>query len=284
MSSSRLDGEQRITLSNDGCFHHSTLGHAPTDQNSTRSTLQSFLEFLDQHCHNDGVNSTYKEIIRICIVGMLANYQSEASGYSDEPQTIAPNGLDELNAVHRSSATISLPQSLAFQHLQRQLLGQDYRRLSQASVTNMPEAEPLFRQLPPGVLYLFLACFPSNAYHMQRLDQLLFHTSGPFSYEPDTKSSQPFVPENEAQTFSDSFDSRHQQLRLPVMQGGQEKVRCTWLGCSRVIKKDNHARHVEEIHLRKVKAVCNDCGREFSRMYMKKNHVCRGSSPKRKSS
>jgi len=168
MSSSRLDGEQRIASSNNGCFHHSNLEHALTDQGSTRSTLQSFLGFLDRQCHHDGVNSAYKEIIRICIVGMLANYQSEASGYSDEPQTITPIGLDELNAVHRSSATLSLPQPLAFQHLQCQcqLSDQDYRRLSQASITTMPEAEPLFRQLPPGVLYLFLACFPSNAYHM----------------------------------------------------------------------------------------------------------------------
>ncbi|OAX35701.1 hypothetical protein K503DRAFT_773188 [Rhizopogon vinicolor AM-OR11-026] len=57
------------------------------------------------------------------------------------------------------------------------------------------------------------------------------------------------------------------------MQGVLKKVRCMWPGCSRVINEDNHARHVDETHLRKVRDVCTDCGRAFQRMYMKKNHI-----------
>ncbi|KAG1722329.1 uncharacterized protein EDB91DRAFT_214341 [Suillus paluster] len=46
-------------------------------------------------------------------------------------------------------------------------------------------------------------------------------------------------------------------------------------GCSRLVKKENRTCHVNEIHRRKVKAVCADCGKGFTRSYMKKDHICR---------
>src|SRR5258708_7559093 len=140
MSSSQLGVvEQGIGSTNDGRFY---LEHAPIDQGSTRSILQSFLGFLDQHYHHDGVNGEY-EIIRNCIAGMLASCQPEASRYSDELHSIA---LNELNAVHLSSTTLSLSHTLAFQHPQGQLLDQDYEPLSKVSVTTLREAD---RQLSP---------------------------------------------------------------------------------------------------------------------------------------
>jgi hypothetical protein len=99
----------------------------------------------------------------------------------------------------------------------------------------------------------------------------------PFSFVPEMGTS------SEAQPLSDFSASRHDQLRLPIVQGGEEKVRCTWLGCSSVVKRDSHARHVNECHLRKVRDVCTGCGRGFARLYMKKNHLCHGPSSKHRS-
>ncbi|OAX33756.1 hypothetical protein K503DRAFT_804127 [Rhizopogon vinicolor AM-OR11-026] len=144
MSSSQLGiVEQGIGSTNDEHFY---LEHAPVDQGSTRSTLQSFLGFLDRHYHHDGVNGVYKEIIRNCIAGMLASCQPEASRYGDELHSIA---LNELNAVHLSSTTLSLSHTLAFQQPQCQLLDQDYEPLPEASATTLREAD---RQLSPDLL------------------------------------------------------------------------------------------------------------------------------------
>jgi hypothetical protein len=184
MSSSRLDiVEQCMGSTHDGhiLHHDTTLGHAPGDQDSTRSTLQSFLKFLDRHYHN----SAYKEIIRICVEGMLVSCQSEATTavdgacdnitrlqpiFGDEPQTIAPIILNEPNATHPSSTTLpTLSQQPVFQQLQGQFLDQEYDALSKKSVgapSTLPKGvDPLFSPLSPGSLYLFLAISPSDIYH-----------------------------------------------------------------------------------------------------------------------
>ncbi|KAJ8580129.1 hypothetical protein M405DRAFT_834856 [Rhizopogon salebrosus TDB-379] len=245
-SSSRLNVEQCISSTNDGHFlhHRSTLGHVPSDQDSTRSILQSFLQFLDRPYHHDGVNSAYKDIIRVCITEMLASCQSEAT---------------MMNEDTRDSST-DLRGILAFQHLQGQSSDQAYDALFQESVNTLSERADLpFRQPPPDLSI-------SHASH--------FVATQPFLFVPEIGTC------SDAQPLS---GGRHQQLRLPTVQGGEEKVRCTWLGCSRVVKRDSHARHVDECHLRKVRDVCTGCGRGFSRMYMKKNHLCQGPLSKRRS-
>ncbi|KAJ8594769.1 hypothetical protein M405DRAFT_808420 [Rhizopogon salebrosus TDB-379] len=90
----------------------------------------------------------------------------------------------------------------------------------------------------------------------------------PFNFYPSTPQHGTY---SEWQTLSDSSAS-YQESHIPVAQGDQEKVKCTWSGCLRVVKKNSYTRHVDEIHLRKVKALCARCGRAFPRMYMKKNH------------
>ncbi|OAX35705.1 hypothetical protein K503DRAFT_773192 [Rhizopogon vinicolor AM-OR11-026] len=122
--------------------------------------------------------------------------------------------------------------------------------------------------------------------HMARLELLFSHTPVSAGYELGTQQFQ-FTPEystSEGQTFSHSSASRHQELRVPVVQGGQEKVRCTWPGCLRIVNEDNHARHVDETHLGKVRDVCTSCGRVFPRMYTKRNHICHGPHSKRRRS
>ncbi|KAG0701424.1 hypothetical protein DFH29DRAFT_927219 [Suillus ampliporus] len=103
-------------------------------------------------------------------------------------------------------------------------------------------------------------------------------TSGFVSYELD---AQPFrvLPHHdlysEGQTLSDSSARRDEPLPLPIEQGSQDKdkVKCTWPGCSRPVNKDNLTRHVNEMHRRRVKAVCAGCGKGFARPYMMKNHI-----------
>ncbi|KAJ8581055.1 hypothetical protein M405DRAFT_833146 [Rhizopogon salebrosus TDB-379] len=156
MSSSQLDiVEQCMGSTHDGrmLHHDNTLGHAPGDQDSTRSTLQSFLEFLDRHHHN----SAYKEIIRICVEGMLVSCHITHLQpiFGDEPHTIAPIVLNELHAAHPSSTTCStLSQQLAFQQLQGQFLDQECDALSKKSVgapSTLPKGvDPLFSPLSPA--------------------------------------------------------------------------------------------------------------------------------------
>lgn len=63
----------------------------------------------------------------------------------------------------------------------------------------------------------------------------------------------------ERQPTSGSSAKRYSHLCLPIMLRGKEKVKCTWPGCSSILKKDNHTRHVDNIHLCKVKAICTRC-------------------------
>jgi hypothetical protein len=70
-SSLRLDAAERCVSSIDDV-------HVSSNQDSTRSTLQAFLAFIDQDRHHDRAYNAYKEIVRTCIRGMLANCQSVA--------------------------------------------------------------------------------------------------------------------------------------------------------------------------------------------------------------
>jgi hypothetical protein len=77
----------------------------------------------------------------------------------------------------------------------------------------------------------------------------------------------------EEQTYPGS-SSRHDQSPPPrIVQGHRKRVMCTWPGCGKILKKENLTRHTNEVHKRKIKAHCNHCGREFTRPYLKKEHV-----------
>ncbi|KAG2112741.1 hypothetical protein BD769DRAFT_1492066 [Suillus cothurnatus] len=88
-----------------------------------------------------------------------------------------------------------------------------------------------------------------------------------------------FIPQNgtypDEQTSSGSSTGLDEQVSLAVVQGINRKVKCTWFGCSSSVNKDNLTRHVNEVHLRKIKVVCDECGKGFARPYMKKDHNCR---------
>ncbi|KAG1851339.1 hypothetical protein DFJ58DRAFT_728999 [Suillus subalutaceus] len=99
---------------------------------------------------------------------------------------------------------------------------------------------------------------------------LMFAGSGSHVVPPFQSSVNGHV--TEKQPTSGSSAKRYPHLCLPIMLGGQKKVKCTWPGCSSILKKDSHTRHVDNIHLRKVKAICSRCGRGFTRTYAKTKH------------
>ncbi|KAG2128798.1 hypothetical protein BD769DRAFT_1456470 [Suillus cothurnatus] len=78
------------------------------------------------------------------------------------------------------------------------------------------------------------------------------------------------------QTSSGSSTGLDKQLPLTVVQGIKKKFKCTWPRChSSCVTKDILTRHVNEVHLRRIKAVCDECGKGFTRLYLKKGHNCR---------
>ncbi|KAG2129863.1 uncharacterized protein EDB93DRAFT_104976 [Suillus bovinus] len=264
------------------------------------STLHSCLKLLDQHC--DRLNNTYKEIleIRTHIAEILANSQSEiAMGnvgtcdtsadliFSDEPSTIASVALNEFDAnpfLSTSPNLSILSQQLVFQHSQDKPSTQ-YASLSQPSVraiSTPPEGtDPAVHRFSQGK-FAELAAFQICLLH----DIIeLPGASGSVSHELSTQPFQKSLPEDdtrsEGQTLSGPSVRLHQQLYLPVVRDGEDKVKCMWSGCSSVINKDGYTRHVNEVHKRRFKAVCTTCGKAFLRPYMKKTHICSGRSSKR---
>ncbi|KAG0701418.1 hypothetical protein DFH29DRAFT_1000277 [Suillus ampliporus] len=247
----------------------SSIGHAP-DQDSMRSTLQSCLECLDKH--NDRIICIYREIleIRTRITGLLASCQPEVAVgdlvwnnsvnlqviVDEGPQAIAPVACDERDAI---SLSLTLPEHFLLPQppvLHGQLSDQEYRPLESVGVTgSLSEgADPLIGQVSQEILHC-----------------------GSSSFVGYQLGAHPFLPQHtfsEGQTSSDSSVRHNQQLPLPVVRGSQEKVKCIWPGCSKFVTKDSRTRHVNETHLRKVKAACAGCGKGFARPYMK-DHICR---------
>ncbi|KAG2153390.1 hypothetical protein DEU56DRAFT_751970 [Suillus clintonianus] len=148
---------------------------------------------------------------------------------------------DELQAIATNNLD-TISSSAPTQEYSTLLYGSGWVTNTMSDVVDLP-----LGQLPPGL-------------------DLLFASS--VSHELFT----PVVPGHVKQTISGSSARRYQHLCLPIVLGGQEKLKCTWLGCSSILKKDSHTRHVEEVHFRTVKAICTRCEREFTRTYAKKKH------------
>lgn len=106
------------------------------------------------------------------------------------------------------------------------------------------------------VEFAIFAALHSNIYHVRRQDQMfassVSHVAPPFQSSVNGHVT-------EGQATSGSSAKRYPHLCLPIMLGGQEKVECTWPGCASILKKDSHTRHVDNIHLRKIKAICTRC-------------------------
>ncbi|KAG2139079.1 uncharacterized protein EDB93DRAFT_1164024 [Suillus bovinus] len=245
----------------------SPLSHAP-DQDSMRSNLQSCLKYLDRV--HDTMNCVHQEVleIRTRITELLLTCQSEITMggegtldssmdfqaiSDDEPQTVMPLAHDELNVVPPSLALPKLSISEEPLAFQGQFVDLKYDPLG------------LTRTLSEGLRDSKLP-----------QDLLLSGTSGIVSHGLDVPV---LLPEYDiysaAKTLSESStsqDKRH--VPRSIAQGSQDRVNCSWPGCSRAVRKDNLTRHVNEMHRRKVKATCTGCGKGFARPYMLNEHIC----------
>ena len=59
------------------------LGRTPSNQDSTRSTLQSVLAFFNQYRHYDEISNVYRDITCICIERMLARCRPDVSAIEE---------------------------------------------------------------------------------------------------------------------------------------------------------------------------------------------------------
>ncbi|KAG2112742.1 hypothetical protein BD769DRAFT_56606 [Suillus cothurnatus] len=243
----------------------SQLGHV-SDRNVMKTILQSCLKCLDRH--NDKIINISSEMleIRTCFMELLDNVQAEATvidsatgdysaylqeTFSDEPQNIATVAPDEPNAMSPPLTVLDvldLPQPLANDGL----LDQGYGSSRSVGVMgSLPE--------------------DTNPMIFQRSPDCVNYELGEQTFVPQ------HGPRSEGETLPGSSSRLDPQSSLPTVQGNQDKVKCTWPGCSKFVKKWSRTRHVNETHLQKVRAVCESCGRGFTRLYMKKDHVCKSS-------
>ncbi|KAJ8593875.1 hypothetical protein M405DRAFT_563494 [Rhizopogon salebrosus TDB-379] len=178
-SSSQPVAEQCTSLTNDRCMlYHNTIGHEHDGQDSLRSTAQAFLECLDRHDRRGRLNTTIEGITRMCLAEILTNYQPEVAMWNEGPwkdgnidlkviSRIKPQTPFALNHVPSTKFT-PIPQSSSLQHLQGQLLGQEYDLLSQEAVGVtgiLPEGTdpPLGQFFPGRISYIH---HTSLAYHV----------------------------------------------------------------------------------------------------------------------
>ncbi|KAG1728714.1 uncharacterized protein EDB91DRAFT_1349992 [Suillus paluster] len=181
------------------------------------------------------------------VTELLARDQEEiAMGTRDSPT--------DLQAIVDDGPQTITPESLEFREW---LSVPEYGPLGSVGATNaLPDGgDSLVGQLPQ--------------------DPLLCDTSSSVRYQ---SGAQPSLPQYgaypEAQTLPDPPVRRDQQPLPHIVQGSHNKVRCTQLRCTKVVRKDGLTRHINEVHRRKVKAVCAGCGKAFTRPYMKKDHIC----------
>ncbi|KAG1799253.1 uncharacterized protein HD556DRAFT_1439661 [Suillus plorans] len=71
-----------------------------------------------------------------------------------------------------------------------------------------------------------------------------------------------------------------QQLGSIVQTGrakvkvGRPKVKCPWDKCPKFISKDGLSRHINEVHEKKIVAVCPRCKKDFTRTNVMTHHAC----------
>ncbi|KAG1851795.1 hypothetical protein C8R48DRAFT_676382 [Suillus tomentosus] len=259
------------SLPNPQLTSSSRLGNVP-DQDSTRSSLKSCLECLDRV--HDRMDCVYKEFleIRARITELLITVQSEITTVggegtldsdmdsraivNDEPQIIVPLAFNELNAV--------LPL----------LTPQEFSVLAEP-----PAFQGQFSDLKYGPLGFGTSTLPEGL-SIGTIPQNLLPDGSPgvVSYGLGVLGGLPqYDTYSGGKTLSESSTSHDQQPCLPIAQDSLShyKVKCIWPECSRAVKKDNLTRHVNEVHRRKVKAVCIGCGKKFARPYMLRDHICR---------
>lgn len=121
-------------MTSDGYLRLGTLGRATSDQESMTSTLHSCLKLLDQHCIAEILAKSQSEV---AIGNSGAWGRSNDISFGDEPLTIAPTALNELDANSFLSTPPNLGHSLLPQpplFLNGEPSAQEYGSLAPSSV------------------------------------------------------------------------------------------------------------------------------------------------------
>ena len=201
---------------------------------------------------------TYKRIIRICLEEILVNEGT----YSNIGDQLIPRMPVAFNDVSHLPST-DLGQEYG-------MLPQGYPRVTGALLEGM--GIPFDQTLPGWASYIH------NPFFAHQYMTGFVSTSSSIGYE----LGQPLHPPaprsiacTDGQTLPGPSVNHNQE---PIATGGKERVRCTWTGCSSVVRKENYTRHMNETHRGKIKGFCTHCGRGFPRPYMKEKHErsCRG--------
>ncbi|KAG2070438.1 hypothetical protein BDR04DRAFT_1155468 [Suillus decipiens] len=214
-----------------------------------RLKLQSLLKRLNRQ--NDDMVRTCKEMLEILarLAELLTNREPEVT-MGDERAWESLDGSVELQTVINDEPLTIIQDPLPFYG---QLSDLEFEPLESVGVASTPqESVDFVARLPQDI-------FPySSNYEPATGDFLSHHGAHP-----------------DGQAASGSSTKLDEQPLVTVVQGVQEKVRCSWSGCSRVVKKENLSRHVNEVHRRRIKVVCNQCGNGFARPYLMRDHNCR---------
>ncbi|KAG1763379.1 hypothetical protein EDD22DRAFT_952372 [Suillus occidentalis] len=193
-------------------------------------------------------HSTYSEEQNLSTPRELWGSQSEVADprLGQNAQELLPNG-NFWFASYEPEVQVELSQSVT--HFE----GQTWPALFDPRVTEtLPEeADPHLGQQPQEL-------FPYD-------NESASYVPGAHGILPQHSSS------SEEQTL---LGQRHDLSQPPPMvQGHQNRVMCTKPGCSVILNKENLTRHNNEVHERKIRARCDCCGREFTRPYLKREHV-----------
>lgn len=132
------------------------------------------------------------------------------------------------------------------------------------------EADPNLGQPPQGK-FATHAAFHVNTYHVW--PELFPYDNESASYVPGAHG---ILPQHSSSSEEQTLLGQRHDLSLPppMVQGHQNRVMCTQPGCGAILNKENLTRHNNEVHEQKIKARCDCCGREFTRPYLKREHVC----------
>ncbi|KAG1763383.1 hypothetical protein EDD22DRAFT_887308 [Suillus occidentalis] len=225
-------------------------GWAPRPDQSTRSTLQLFLEHLDKHIEQ--VIRIHKEMLefRARITELLRNREPEVTA-GDQGEWVPQDGTVGLQAVINDEQLTFVNEPPPFYG---RLLDIEFNQTEPIEVTStLQESADLVSQ-------------PSQ-------DLFRYGTSSYEAPAGDFPSHHDTFPERlDASNSSANLD---EQLPLTIVQVIRERVQCNWPGCSRIVNKDNLTRHINEMHRRRIRVICNRCGKGYTRRYMMTSHNCR---------
>ncbi|KIK43793.1 hypothetical protein CY34DRAFT_11482 [Suillus luteus UH-Slu-Lm8-n1] len=225
--------DPRLGLNPRALLPYNTFGSGITELGAQES--------LSQH-------STYSEEQNLSTPYELWGSQSEVADprLGQSAQELLPNGNFGFTS-YEPEVQVELSKSVT--HLE----GQTWPALFDPRVTEtLPEeADPHLGQQPQEL-------FPYD-------NESASYVPGAHGILPQHSSS------SEEQTLLGQ--RHHLSLPPPMVQGHQNRVMCTQPGCGVILNKENLTRHNNEVHERKIRARCDRCGREFTRPYLKREHV-----------